>query len=113
MASSKLNQLQLLQQNLQNISLQKQQLQNQIVEVDSALASLKTTDKAYKIVGKVMLAISKPDLVKELEQQKEIAEIRLKNFTQQEDKLQQGFEELQLEVMKELQQEKKTEKRSK
>ena len=63
MSSTKINQLQLVQQNLQNMGAQKQQLQSQIVELDSALLELKATDKAYKIVGKLMLAASKEELV--------------------------------------------------
>ncbi|MFA6461549.1 MAG: prefoldin subunit beta [Candidatus Woesearchaeota archaeon] len=111
MANSKISQLQLLQQNLQNILAQKQQLQSQIVEYDSALTELKTTDKAYKIVGKIMLSASKEDIIKDLEDKKEVVEIRLKNFSQQEEKLQESFQQVQQEVMAELQQDKKNEKK--
>ena len=106
-SQDKINQLQLLQQNLQNNSLQKQQLQAQMIEFDSALKELEQTDKAYKIVGKVMLAASQQDLVKELTEKKEVVELRLKNFTQQEQQLQEKIAELQQEVMTELQQDKK------
>jgi len=102
MTSPKIAQLQLLQQNIQNVLVQKQQFQSQLVEIDSALAELKTTPQAYKIVGKLMLASPKEQLIKELEQQKETTELRLKALTQQEDKLQHSFEETQQEVMKEL-----------
>jgi len=111
MTSSKIAQLQLLQQNLQNILTQKQQLQNQLVELDSALTELNTTDKAYKIVGKIMLAAPKQDLVKELEEKKEFVSVRIKNFSQQEEKLQKNFEEVQSEVVKEMQAEKKVSKK--
>lgn len=103
MTSNKIAQLQLLQQNLQNIMAQKQQFQSQLVEMESALSELKKTDKAYKIVGKLMLAASKPELEKELMEKKEVVEIRLKNFTQQEERIQKNFEEQQQEVVKELQ----------
>jgi len=112
MASSKISQLQQLQQNLQNVLIQKQQLQNQIVEYDSALTELKTTEKAYKIVGKIMLSSPKEELIREVEEKKEVSELRLKNFTQQEEKLQQNFQQVQQEVMSELQQEKKHDKKS-
>jgi prefoldin beta subunit len=102
MSSPKIAQLQLLQQNMQNLIMQKQQFQNQIIEIDSALTELKTTPKAYKIVGKLMFASPKEQLVKELEQQKETAELRIKSLAQQEEKLQHAFEETQQEVMKEL-----------
>ncbi|MDO8656079.1 MAG: prefoldin subunit beta [Nanoarchaeota archaeon] len=106
MASTKINQLQLLQQNLQNIAAQKQQYENQLIELDSALTELLTTDKAYKIVGKLMFASSTEKLKKELEEKKEVAQLRLNNFTKQEDKLKQSLEEAQQEVMGEFQRKK-------
>ncbi len=102
----KISQLQLLQQNLQNLELQKQQFQNQLVEIDSALTELKSTEKAYKIVGKIMLAASKEELSHDLAEKKETAGIRLKNLTKQEDALQKAIEQLQQEIMAELGKEK-------
>ena len=99
MSSTNFEQLQLLQQNLQNVLLQKQQIQNQILEYNSALQELKTTERAYKIVGKIMLATSKEELTKELTEKKEITEVRIKNFIQQEQKLQQEIESLQKKVV--------------
>ena len=101
-SQDKVNQLQVLQQNLQNVSLQKQQLHAQVIEIDSALAELKNTSQAYKIVGKIMLASSKEELEKDLLEKKEVVEIRLKNFVQQEEKLQKNIDDLQKEVMEEL-----------
>src|SRR3989338_5034142 len=98
----KINQLQLLQQNLQNLELQKQQFQNQLIEIDSALTELKSTEKAYKIVGKIMLAASKDELSKDLSEKKETVGVRLKNLTKQEDALQKAIEQLQQEIMAEL-----------
>ena len=102
MSSTNFEQLQLLQQSLQNILLQKQQIQNQILEYNSALQELKTTEAAYKIVGKIMLATSKEELTKDLNEKKEVAEVRLKNFIQQEQRLQQEVEALQKKVVEEL-----------
>ncbi len=106
MNSNNFEQLQLIQQNLQNVLLQKQQIQTQILEYNSALQELKTTETAYKIVGKIMFAASKEELNKDLNEKKEVAEVRLKNFVQQEEKLQQEMDSLQKEVMEELKQSK-------
>jgi len=106
MNSNNFEQLQLIQQNLQNVLLQKQQIQTQILEYNSALQELKTTETAYKIVGKIMFAASKEELNKDLNEKKEVAEVRLKNFVQQEQKLQQEMDSLQKEVMEELKQSK-------
>lgn len=103
MSSSKISQLQLLQQNLQNILFHKQQLQNSMVEFESALHELKNTEKCYKIVGHLMIASSKDKLSEELESKKEVSELRLKNYLLQEEKLKKSIEELQKEVVKELQ----------
>ncbi len=111
MTSSKVAQLQLLQQNIQNVLTQKQQLQGQLVELDSALTELKTTDKAYKIVGKIMLAAHKDELIKDLNEKKEFVSLRIKSFSQQEEKLQKSFEEIQKEVVQEMQAEKKPSKK--
>jgi len=100
--SEKIQQLQLLQQNLQNISVQKQQIQNQLLELDSALKELDSTEKAYKIVGKIMLATPKEELSKDLKEKKDVAGVRLKNFSKQEETLQKSIEDLQKEVMSEL-----------
>ncbi len=105
MTSDKVNQLQLLQQNLHSISMQKQQIESQLTELNSALTEIKTTDKSYKILGKMMIAASKEDLSKDLQEKKDVAEIHLKNFASQEDKLKEQMESLQKEVMKELQEE--------
>ncbi len=107
MSSTNMQQLQLTQQNLQNIMMQKQQIQSQLVEFESALTELKTTDKAYKIVGKIMIASSKDNLTKDLEEKKEVAEVRLKNFNGQEVKLKKNLEEFQKKVMEEMQKDKK------
>ncbi len=106
MTSPKINQLQLLQQNLQAIAAQKQQYENQLIELDSALAELSTTEKAYKIVGKLMISSPAKKLMQEIQEKKEVAELRLRNFTKQEDKLKQSLESVQQEVLGDFQRKK-------
>ncbi len=100
--TSKVNQLQLLQQNLQNILLQKQQVESSLIELNSASAELQQTDKAYRIVGKIMIASPKEALLEDINQKKEIAELRLKNITQQEENIKRNLESLQKEAVHEL-----------
>lgn len=99
MVSDKISQLQLLQQNLQNLFLQKQQIQNQSLEIESALIELKSTDKAYKIIGNLMVSSPQDTLLKELTGKKELLDMRLKNITKQEEKLKDNYEQLQQEVV--------------
>jgi prefoldin beta subunit len=107
MSEININQLQLLQQNLQNILLQKQQFQKQLSEIDSALNELKDSSNVYKIIGNIMVASKKPELQKDLQQKKEIIDLRLKNFEKQERTLKQKAEELQQKMMEELKNTKK------
>ena|SRR3989344_865125 len=100
MTSEKVNQLQLTQQNLQSVVAQKQQLESQVTELDSALKEITTARESFKIIGKIMVSTSKDLLKKELEQKREIISIRLKNFTRQEELLIKNIEELQQEVMR-------------
>ena len=104
MTSPKISQLQLLQQNIQTLQGQKQQMQEQLVELHSAITELKTTDKAYHIIGKIMLAASKEKLLADLEEKKEIYTLRVKNFTEQEEKIKKSIEKTQKEVMEDLHQ---------
>ena len=103
-AERKIQQLQLLEQNLQNIIMQKQSFQMQLMENENALGELEKTKKdAYKIVGTIMISANKDDLKKELKEQKEILDVRIRSLEKQEKTFQEKAEELQKEVMKEIQ----------
>ena len=108
--SEKINQLQVIEQNLQQLLGQKQQFQGQMVEIDSALEELKKTEDAYKIVGNVMIKVAKDDLNKELGEKKERTEVRMKSIEKQETKLKESAESLRKEVMEEMDKSKKKKK---
>lgn len=107
MDSTNINQLQLFQQNLENLLIQKQQLESQLTELDSALTSLKKTNVSYKIIGKIMVSTPKEELEKDLEQKKEVIEVRLNHFSKQEEKLKENIDEVQQEVLKDLKEKEK------
>lgn len=96
----KINQLQLIEQSLQNLLMQKQQLQLQLVEVESALKELETAKEVYKIISNIMVSSKKEDLKKDLSSKKEMAEMRVKNLEKQENQLKEKATKLQAEVMK-------------
>lgn len=102
MDQSKIAQLQLLQQNMQNLLLQKQQLQNNIIELESALQEINISEKCYKIMGHLMVAASGDALSKELQEKKEMNALRLKNYLSQEEKLKKSIEDTQKEALKEM-----------
>jgi len=100
----KIQQLQLFEQNLNNIIMQKQTFQMQLMENDNALNELEKTKKdAYKIVGTIMVSSNKEDLKKELNEQKEILDLRIKSLEKQEKNFKEKAEDIQKEVMKEIQ----------
>ncbi len=97
-----INKLQMIEQNVQSLLMQKQQFQAQLFEVESALKEIEKTDEAYKIVGNVMIKTDKAVLKKELDAKKEIVDLRIKNIDKQEKQLKDKAETLQKEVMSKL-----------
>ncbi|MFC1752920.1 prefoldin subunit beta [Thermoproteota archaeon] len=96
----KINQLSMMEQSLQQFLAQKQQMQAQLLEVESALEEIEKTDSAFKIVGNIMVATDKASLKEDLDKKKELAELKIKTVEKQEDKLREKTQELQAEVMK-------------
>ncbi|MDO8556654.1 MAG: prefoldin subunit beta [Nanoarchaeota archaeon] len=96
-----LEQLQMLEQTLQNTIMQKQNFQGQILEIENAVTEVaKTKEQVYKQVGPIMIATPAAELKKELENKKEVLNLRLQNLDKQEKKLKEKFETLQQELMK-------------
>lgn len=100
-SEKKINELQLLEQNLQNFLLQRQNFQIQISEIENALTELDNSDgNVYKITGGLMIKSDKERLKIDLTSKKEIIELRIKNIEKQELKIKGKINELQGEVMK-------------
>lgn len=98
----KISQLQLLEQKISTLVAQKQQFQQQLMEVESALAESKSSEKTYKIIGNIMVLSDKEKIQKDLESKKEILELRLTSLDKQEDKNRIKAKEIQTEVLKEM-----------
>ena len=97
-----ISKLQLLEQNVQTVLMQKQQFQAQLFEIESALKEIEKTDEAFKIVGNVMIKADKAAMKTELNSKKEIIDLRLKNLDKQEKQLKEKAENLQKDVMSKL-----------
>lgn len=103
-SEQKVQQLQLMEQNMQNIMAQRQQFQGQLLEIDNALAEIKSSKgSAYKLIGNIMVLSEKEALSNDLESKKEILNVRIKSLKKQEDGFKEKAEKLQAEVMAELQ----------
>lgn len=91
----KIREMQLIEQNLQSLLLQKQAFQLELNETENAAEALASSKgEAYKIVGQVMLKSSKPDLEKDLEEKKHLLNLRLKSIEKQEAELRASLERL-------------------
>ena len=97
----KIQQLQIFEQNLQNLMLQKQAFQMELSEVENALKEIvKTNEDIYKLIGQVMIKTSKTEMEKELKQKKDIIELRIKSIEKQEKQFRGESETLREEVVK-------------
>jgi len=86
-SEKKIQQLQLIEQNLHSIINQKQTFQMQLSENENALEELEKTKKdVYKIIGTIMVNSDKEDVKNELKEQKEILDLRIKTLEKQENK---------------------------
>jgi len=96
---AKLQEMQIIEQNLQNLLMQKQQFQFELSESTSAIDEVKkSSDDVFKVVGQVMIKAKKSDVEKELEDKINLFNLRLKSIDKQEDLLRKKFEELQTEI---------------
>lgn len=93
--------LQQLQQNLQSIMAQKQHLEAEQLETERALETLKKTgdnDAVYKAAGSILVKSTKPVLVSELEEKKELANTRITVLTKQEARLKENLKESETKI---------------
>jgi len=99
----KIQQLQIFEQNIQNLLLQKQAFQFELNETENAIEEVKKAgEEVYKMIGQVMLKASKPEIEKELSQKKDILGLRIKSIEKQEANLKEEAEKIRQEVMKKI-----------
>ena len=99
----KIQQLQMLEQNMQQLLGQRQQYGAQLLGMDSALTELKDAKESYKIIGNIMIKKTKDELDKDLKSKKEMVELRIRSLEKQEKQLKDKASSLQADVMSALQ----------
>ena len=93
--------LHMLEQNLQQIFLQKQAFQMELRETQSAMKELeKSGEEVFKIVGQLMIKTDKKSTVSELESKEKLLDLRVRNLEKQEKTFSEKIEELQKEFLK-------------
>lgn len=95
-----LQELQILEQTLQNILLQKQAFHMEASEISSALDELaKAGDDVFKIIGQLMIKSDKNSIKKDLEEKKKFLELRITNLEKQENSLNSQLEKIRTQIL--------------
>ncbi len=95
----KIQRLQLIEENLHNYLGQKQQVQGQLMELESAAESLTGAKASYRIIGNIMVERTEEELRTELTEKTERIKVRLASLEKQEQRLKEQAESLQKEIM--------------
>lgn len=97
----KIQEMQLLEQNLQNLLLQKQAFQIELSETQSALKEIENAgEEIFKIIGQLMLKANKSKIKQELLDKEKIINLRVKAIEKQETYLVEKLNNLREEMLK-------------
>jgi prefoldin beta subunit len=97
--------LQQQQQTLQRVLTQKQQLELEVTEIEQALSELeKTADDVtiYKSIGSLLVKSGRSKVTTELDERKEILNMRITVMNKQEERLRGQIKDLQAKVQRDL-----------
>ena len=97
----KIQQIQFMEQNIQNLFMQKQAFQMELSESESAIKEIENSDEEiFKIIGQLMIKTDKQKTKEELSNKEKILKLRIKTIEKQEDSLTEKMENLRKEVIK-------------
>jgi prefoldin beta subunit len=95
----KIQELQILRQNLQALVMEEQLITQNLNEIEEALSEVEASEgKLFKLIGEVFVEKNKDDLLNELNSRKEILEIKLESLEKQKEKIKEKIEQLQKEI---------------
>lgn len=98
----KTQQIQFMEQNIQNLFMQKQAFQMEFSETQSAMKEIENSDgEVFKIIGQLMVKTDIEKTKKDLLSKEDILKLRIKAIEKQEDSLTEKMESLRKEVLKE------------
>jgi prefoldin beta subunit len=105
--SKKIQDLQILEQNLQNLLMQKQAFQVELNESSNALEEVgDTKDEIYKVLGSIMIKTDKEKVSKDLKDKRKLLELRMTSIEKQEKLFQGKADELRREINESVSEEK-------
>lgn len=101
--NQKIQDLQIMEQNFQNILMQKQTFQIELNETKTALEEVeKAKGDVFRVLGQVMVKADKADLKKELSEKSTLLELRMKSIDKQELSFREDVERLRGEIVNKL-----------
>lgn len=97
----KIQEMQILEQNLQNLFMQKQAFQMELSETEEALKEIEDAgDEVFKVIGQLMIKTEKSKMSDELSSKKKLIEMRMNTFEKQEKAITEKIEDIRSEIMK-------------
>jgi len=97
--NKKIQEMNILEQNLQNILYQKQAFELELDETNSSLNELeKSDDEVFKIIGQLMIKTEKSRIKSELLEKQKILDMRIKSFEKQETYLREKLDKIREEL---------------
>lgn len=94
----KIQEFHILEQNLQNLLLQKQAFQMELSETVTAKKEIEKSEDVFKIVGQLMMKTNKDEMKEELSNKEKLLELRIKSIEKQENYLVEKLEALRKEI---------------
>ena len=97
--------LQQRQQTLQAVFTQKQQLELDLAQVEQALSELETLDDSaviYKSIGSLLVKSERPKVASELNERKDLLNMRINVLGKQEERLRSQVKDLQQKLQRDL-----------
>ena len=94
----KIQEMQIIEQNLQNLLLQKQTFQMEISETKAAKKEIEKSNDVFKIIGQLMIKANKEKTIEELINKEKILDLRIKSMEKQEASLIERSENLKKEI---------------
>jgi len=99
--NAKIQEMQILEQNLQNLLLQKQSFQMELSETQSAAKEIENSDDdVFKVIGQLMIKTDKSKIKEELSNKEKILDLRMKSIEKQENSFMEKLSTLRDELLK-------------
>jgi len=80
----KMREIQILEQNIQNLLLQKQAFQMELSETKAAKKEIESSDEVFKMIGQLMIKSDKEKLGEDMSNKEKFLELRVSSVEKQE-----------------------------